>query len=378
MKRNTHNPARRGVAMLLVIISLMMATIMATAYLASRDNSAVIGQNVASAAAARWSATTGLQLGLVVFETQTDWRTTHIKGKLLDNYPMDGALLDLDIIDLATGQPPTAKAEYIRLTSTAIVDNVQQVATAVAYVPLDYNSAVSVDLSEFAIFTAGDLELSGDAVVTRWPTAPLTDLGLRIAVGTQAVNPSSIDLVGNAAVIDTTVYHSPDASNALITNSSGSYLDEITLSGTVQFPDAPDPGVTAPEDPSPNPTVNTFAENYTYAIDGRWDQVTHANSHITLQGDLTLITDNDQELLAGSKLTIDGNVTLVVFGNLIMDNSAIELTSGSTLTMYVRGALELSDSYIGDERVDNTRDNTGSAAYMNPERVQVYSVPPYE
>ncbi len=60
MIRHDHNPRRRGVAMLLVIVSLMMATIMATAYLASRDNSAAIGQNIASAAAARWSATTGL------------------------------------------------------------------------------------------------------------------------------------------------------------------------------------------------------------------------------------------------------------------------------------------------------------------------------
>ncbi len=364
--------------MLLVIISLMMATIMAAAYLASRDNSAAIGQNVASAAAARWSATAGLQLGLTVFETETDWRTNHINGKLLDDYLMDGALIDLDIIDLATGQPPTADAEYIRLTSTAVVDDVQQAAIAVAYVPLEYNSAFSVDLSEFAIFTTGDLELSGDAVVTRWPTAPLADLGMRIAVGTQAVDPSSIDLHDNAAVIDTTVYHSPDASNALITNSSGSYIVSVALSDTAVAPDAPSPGVTAPEDPSPNPSVNTFGENYTYAMDGRWDQVTHENSHVTLQGDITLVTDDDQRLLAGSELTIDGNVTLVVFGDFVMDNSAIELTPGSTLDVYVRGALELSDSYIGDERADNTRDNTGSAAYMDPQRVQVYSLPPYE
>ena len=379
MKRNTHNPTRRGIAMLLVIISLMMATIMATAYLASRDNSAAIGQNIASASAARWSATTGLQLGLVVFETQTDWRTTQINGKLLDDHLMDGALIDLDIIDLATGQPPTGKTRYLRLTSTAIIDDVQQVATAMAYVPLEYDTAVNVDLTEFAIFAADDLRLSGDAVVTRWSTAPLADLGLRIAVGTQAVDPSSIDLLGNAAtMIDTTVYHRSDASGALINDTGGSYLDQVALSGTIPLPEAPDPGVTVPEDPSPNEPVNTFGETYVYATDERWDQVTHENSHITLQGVITLVTDNDQRLLAGSTLTIDGNVTLVVFGDLIMDNSAIELTSGSTLDMYVRGAVELSDSYIGDERADNTRDNTGSAAYMDPQQVRVYGLPPYE
>ncbi len=377
MIRHDHNLRRRGVAMLLVIVSLMMATIMATAYLASRDNSAAIGQNIASAAA-RWSATTGLQLGIAIFQTETDWRTAHNNGKLLDDYQIAAALIDLDIIDLATGQPPTAEAEYIQLTSTAIVEGVEQVATAVAYVPLDYNTTVSVDLSEFAIFTAQDLELSGDTILTRWPMAPLADLGLRIGVGTQAVDPSSIDLLGNVAVIDTTVYHDPDASNALITDTSGSSVDQVALTGAIPMPAAPDPGVIEPEDPSPNSPLDTVGQTITYTTDGRWDRVIDENSQVTLQGDITLVTDDDRRLLVGTTLKIDGNVTLVIFGDLIMDNSAIELMPGSTLDMYVRGAMELRDSYIGDERVDTARDNSGNAPYMDPDRVQIYSLPPYQ
>ncbi|MEE9129777.1 MAG: hypothetical protein V3T84_07135 [Phycisphaerales bacterium] len=378
MIRHDHIPRRRGVAMLLVIVSLMMATIMATAYLASRDNSAAIGQNIASAAGARWSATTGLQLGIAIFQTETDWRTAHVNGKLLDDYAVAAALIDLDIVDIVTGKAPDGESEYIQLTSTATVDGVEQVATAMAYVPLDYDSTVSVDLSEFAIFTAQDLELSGDAILTRWPMAPLADLGLRIAVGTPAVDPSSIDLLGNAAVIDTTVYHDPGASNALITNSSGSSVDQVALSGAIPMPAAPDPGVTEPQDPSPNAPLNTLGQTITYNTDGRWDRVIDENSQVTLQGDITLVTDKNRELLGGTKLFIDGNVTMVVFGDLIMDNSAIELMPGSTLDMYVRGAMVLSDSYIGDERVDTARDNSGNAPYMDPDRVQIYSLPPYQ
>ncbi len=378
MIRNDHNPRRRGVAMLLVIVSLMMATIMATAYLASRDNSAAIGQNIASAGAARWSATTGLQLGIAIFQTETDWRTAHVNGKLLDDYAVAAALIDLDIIDIATGQPPKAESEYIRLTSTATVDGVEQVATLMAYVPVDYDSTVSVDLSEFAIFTAQNLELSGDAILTRWPMAPLADLGLRIAVGTQAVDPSSIELLGNAAVIDTTVHHDPGASAALITNSSGSPVDQVALSGAIPMPAAPDSGVTEPLDPSPNAPVNTSGAVLTYALGGRWEDVVHDNSQVTFLGDITLITDKNRELLGGTKLLIDGTVTMVVFGDLVMDNSAIELRPGARLDLYVRGAMDLSDSYIGDERVDNTRDNSGNAPYMVPDRVQIYSLPPYQ
>ena len=40
---------RRGVAMLLVIMSLAIASTLTFSYLASRDNSAIIGQNVTAA-----------------------------------------------------------------------------------------------------------------------------------------------------------------------------------------------------------------------------------------------------------------------------------------------------------------------------------------
>ncbi|MCZ6811090.1 MAG: hypothetical protein O7D97_03725, partial [Planctomycetota bacterium] len=111
MPRNP-NVNRRGLAMLLVLVGLMIGTILATAYLASRDNSAAIGENIAAAARARWGAASALELGIAIMQTQTDWRTSHINGKLLDDYSfLAGATIDLDIIDLQTALPPTAESE---------------------------------------------------------------------------------------------------------------------------------------------------------------------------------------------------------------------------------------------------------------------------
>ena len=111
-----HHPSHRnrGVAMLLVLISLMMATILTTAYLASRDNSAAIGSNVASAAAARWTANSGLDFGVAILETNATWRTSHVGGRLLSNYAMAGGTFDLDLQDIATGLPPTALPRHWR------------------------------------------------------------------------------------------------------------------------------------------------------------------------------------------------------------------------------------------------------------------------
>src|SRR5262245_42027387 len=106
---------QRGVAMLLVLISLMMATILSMAYVASRDNSAAIGENIASSAAARWSSESGLDMGLAILETEADWRTMHNNGKLLDDFPLDGGVFDLDVVDLETNMPPTATSSHIEL-----------------------------------------------------------------------------------------------------------------------------------------------------------------------------------------------------------------------------------------------------------------------
>ena len=75
------NVNRRGLAMLLVLVSLMLATIMATAYLASRDNSLPIGDNIEAATAARWAALSALDTTQALLETETDWRTADPQGR---------------------------------------------------------------------------------------------------------------------------------------------------------------------------------------------------------------------------------------------------------------------------------------------------------
>ena len=62
-KRTAAN--RRGIAMMLVLISLALATILASAYLASRDNSLAIGRNATASAAARWAALSALEIGVL-------------------------------------------------------------------------------------------------------------------------------------------------------------------------------------------------------------------------------------------------------------------------------------------------------------------------
>ena len=100
------NPHRRGLAMLLVLLSVAMATILATAYLVSRDNSIAISRNSAAAAQARWSAMSALNTTVAILQTETNWRQSHTAGTLLADYELAGGTIEITAIDLETGSPP--------------------------------------------------------------------------------------------------------------------------------------------------------------------------------------------------------------------------------------------------------------------------------
>ncbi|MDP6601968.1 MAG: hypothetical protein QGH76_06690, partial [Phycisphaerales bacterium] len=72
---NAANTSRRGIAMMLVMVAILVTGGMALAYFGSRDNSIAIGVNVEAAARARVAAESGLDLAVAILETDSDWRT---------------------------------------------------------------------------------------------------------------------------------------------------------------------------------------------------------------------------------------------------------------------------------------------------------------
>ncbi|UCD75600.1 MAG: hypothetical protein JSV91_01535 [Phycisphaerales bacterium] len=380
-KRARRHPRRRGVAMLLVLVCLFTATVIASSYLASRDNSAAIGNNVSAAVTARWSASSSLEVAVAIMETKTDWRTLHADGKLLDDYVIGDAVTDLDIIDLETGEPPNEESTYMLLTATAVVDGVEQVAEAVAYVEPWYDGSVDVDLSEFAIFAGSRIGLEDEATVTRWPNAPLSELGGRIAFGTQATGAGDVAILGNAAAIDTTIFTAPDASSLLVNLQSGPLVETVTLPDVVPLVAPPDPGVEPPDEYSPYPYIDVSSEVITVSDDVRVDTAIHKNgTEVTVEDGVTITVDNDIVFESDSTLIIEGEVTLVIFDDLKLDHASIQINDDSELTIFVRGDVDIHDGYIGDGPYDSDtdRDSSGNAEWMDPERIIVYSIPSVE
>lgn len=360
--------------MLLVLVAVFAATILAGGYLASRDTSGALSRNIASSAAARWAAVSALETAVAAMQTETDWRTEAADGTLFSNQPLAGATVEVQVSDAVTGGPPTATSHYLTLTATATVENIRQVARASAYAPTEPGITVDVDLGEFAVFASGTILLSDTAVLTRWATAPLTTLGRRINLATRATAPSSVVIGPNATALDLTVYHDPNASGALVSNATGQPIAQVALPDAPALPQPPLPGVADPSGSPPNYLLSSDVG--TIAADLRVRTISLTNgSQLTLLGDITVVANQNIELSNQSKMLIDGNVKLVAFNDIeLLSGSSIELMPGATLTVFVGDDLELTNSYLGDERLDNTRDNSGNAPYMDPLRIQVFTI----
>ena len=360
--------------MLLVLVAVFAATILAGGYLASRDTSGALSQNIASAAAARWAAVSALETAVAAMQTETDWRTKAADGTLFSNFPLAGATVDVQVLDVVTGSPPTADSNYLELTSTATVGGVKQVARASVYAPTEPGITADVDLGEFAIFAGGSIQIQETGKVTRWATAPLTPLGQRINLATQATGASSVVIGADATLLDVTIYHGPAASGALVSNGSGLPIQQVGLPDPPPMPDPPSPGVVDPGGSQPDyvltNTVDTIVADL--VVD---DFELRSGAVATLSGDLTIVADQDIVLTSESKMMIDGNVKLVAFNDFeLRGGSAIELAPGATLTIFVGDDILLDSSYLGDERPDNLRDYSGNAPYMDPLRIQIFNI----
>jgi hypothetical protein len=374
-------PQAAGVAMLLVLVCLATATIATTAYVTSRDNSGVIGQNTADAAAAQWAAGSGLDTAIALLETNWDWRTLHVNGTLFSDVLIAGASVSVLVEDFLTRQPPTEHSSYLIVVARARIGSAEQTAATVVHTPSLLDEAVAVDLGDFAVFFSDSLEVRDRAILARWPKSPLTSLGSRVRIGGTATASSSVVIRGDAAAIDVTAYRPPDASATFVTQDSGPEMHEIVLPDPLPYPEPPP--LIGLEDITVASPINYTLPSGTFLVaeDSHFNKMELKNNAVmTFQGDITVVLDDNLEINTGARLLIDGDVTLIVFGNLLMDNGAIELRDGARLTTFVRGAdlaswsIDLRDSYIGERRLAATIDASGEASWMDPQRIRFYSI----
>jgi hypothetical protein len=359
--------------MMLVLICMVIATILAIAFLAGQSNSTTISANVSNQAEARWLAQSGLEIGIAVLETDSGWRTGHNEGTILNDFALGNGTIQLQFMDLVTQAPPTESTTELAIRAVGRIGSIEQESLATAHVPLmSAPTTVDVDLSEFAAFTRESLTMWSDSTITRWTTAPANVTGPPLAIGTRSIAANSIMLHDDAAAVDTTVYHGPAASTNLIGGSSTNSVNVHALGNDVPLPDPPVPvTITRTDNPNTLQAAGTTINKDT--VYHRIIAKTGQNA-LTIMGNTVVVTEESFEVDANAGVVVDGNVTLIVLGDLKLANKAqIVLTEGSTLTAFVFGPITAKDNYIGPNSV-SVRDSSGNAEYIDPESVRLYSI----
>ena len=169
------NPAnqRRGIALMLVMVAILVTGGMALAYFGSRDNSIAISSNIEASTRARAVAESGLDLAIAILETDSDWRINHIEGVLLSDFVIVGGTITLTLMDSDTTLPPSESTMNVDITVRANVDELIQSAKANATITPN-DESFDVDFSEFAIFAQSRIEIDGAASLLHWSASPLS------------------------------------------------------------------------------------------------------------------------------------------------------------------------------------------------------------
>jgi hypothetical protein len=363
--------ARRAFAMMLILISLAIATILATAYLASRDNSAIIGANIMSGASAKAAAMATLKTGVAILETETNWRSNHTNGVVFANASLAGASVDLRFMDLITGDPPHSNTTEIAITATARVSGIQETITAHAHVPPPEKSP-DVDFSEFGIFGTQKVTIKDTSLLGPWRTSPRAILGKPLKIGTTSTDAGAITVSDNGVALDGIAFHVPGASNMIVSNTGPRTVHLTSLPDTVLVPTPPSSGATLVSSPAPG-SLSRSGGSATLAADRRYDEVTVRSSGVLTLDSMTLIVQDDLELDSGGCMVIRGNVTIVVFDDVTISNScSIELETGATLEFFIGDSMSMSGGGITERDTGVVRDVSGSADWIDPSRIKIY------
>ena len=353
---------RRGIALMLVMVAILVTGGMAIAYFGSRDNSIAISSNVEASTRARAVAESGLDLAIAILETDTNWRTNHVEGVLLSNFALGGGSITLTLLDSDTSYPPTETTMKVQISVLAEVEDLFQSAIANATVtPNDSN--FDVDLSEFAIFAQSLIEIDDLASLQHWSASPISLLQQSLQMGTLATSPMSV-LINSSSQLDELDLYTTSGASSMVTTSA---LNVLEMTDAPPFPSSPPAPLTGLE-----LDVTETSSLDANAAKRRSPQTTPGNSSANYgfgSGQIDVQTGtyvlDDLTLISGETLAIHGDVTISILGDLVLHHTAILIDDDASLTLHIDGNVSVVTSYLGNS-------NQSTESYMDPGNLQLY------
>lgn len=355
-------PPRRGVAVVLALVAVSVATLVGLSLASSGDATLATSANLSRIATARAAAASGLDLATSMLAKEGALDAVQ-NGVLFDGVAINDSLVRVDLRDIETGRPATGESAAIEIIARGDHDGTVQVARAIGRAPAhDAPMHADLDCSEFALLGTDTVSLQGDAHLGVWGQSPLAALGEPVRFGTAEGATAGLSVSANA-----TTHGCVSLLQAGFAKTSDEFDNALAdkvcpIPAEIHVPDAPTPERVQGSTAAPSLMIDGLvSQNASSTGDAR----VPARGSATLRGAVTIDVGGNLFVERGSRLYVENAAVIVVRGNTVVDASTIEVAQGASLTLIALGDLSLGAAYLGCERSDPSegRDATGQAAY---------------
>ena len=377
---------RRGAALLLALFAMAVLGTAGYAFVAGRDHAVLAGRSAAAVNEARVLAESGLSLSKEILKSSdSQWRTKHVQGVLLDNYALDGGTIKVDLVDINKRAANPNGNILPDATTTEVEIGVTSTKGASQFRSVAQMSMPMANKGQYAIYAKKLMLLDGTNFVGRWNNAPSSKDKLRVNLGTQAETSfwgfNGVFIGANANFEPD--YTPPSPEDPCLDKATWIYYPYTASSFTISGAGANkicakklEPGESTNMVAAPSPPAFVVGNT-------QWGGITHNGTTATYStpfrlrqntflgfpwgppADFTLINGAVVTLKTGiykidntlrienSKLIIDGDVTFIADApfftiySLDLKNATVELKDNSTFYMYSSYGVRIHGSWLG-------------------------------
>ncbi len=379
MKRNAAPVGkRRGVALLLVMIGLVVCTLLTAGFLSTQGTSIAIARNERDAEQCRMLAQAGIDLCFAQIRAldkarttadQPGWREKMSPGTWLSNYAIGGGTVTVAAHSAGTTDSFTADYhQAIVLTSTGFANNRQFTLTATIS-PTGggevfrggnyFTSTVVIGSGGLPLFAPIATVDSYDSSIGNY-----TSSNHNAVVWSNSTSAGSIT-VNTDSVLDGTVLAGPGSLLSSVVNLLGTLLGGNSSIAVASEPR--DPGVVIPPNASGLPSQGSFNLASGNLATGSYDAINiAAGSGVSTAFNTGVYVDKGNFNVASTgAVSIQGNTVLYVVGNVnLASGASIAVNSGNTLTLYVGGTVTISGATV-----------SGKGTNPLPSQIQILGLP---
>ena len=353
---------RRGVAVVLALIAVSVATLLGLSLATGRDATVATSSNLSRVATARAAAASGLDLASSMLAREGALASL-ANGVLFEDIEINGSRVRAEVRDLETGRAANEDSAAIEIVVSGNSGGLQQVARAVGRAPsADAPMRADLDCSEFALLGTEAVTVRPTAHVGVWEKSPLAALGEPVRLGNAGGTARGVDISAEAST-----HGCVELRQSAFTTTREEF-DEALAAKLCAIP-APIhvPGAPLPDEPrdlaaSPQLLIDGLVSS-SAASSG--DARVPARGSATIRGTVRLDIGGNLFLERGSRMFVEGAAVIVVRGNAVLDAGTVEVAQDGSLTVIALGDLTLSSMFIGGARSDpsEARDASGQAAY---------------